>query len=189
MKAPVVYIPDFVENPSMACAILMQELDWVHADGGKVPRREYYNHAQGLPYSYGQGPYARTYESQKDHFIINIIRCKLWNHFKFREDEDFDVVFLNLYMDHRDHLGWHADDSPEMDDEYPIVTVSLGARREIWFRDNATKEVETLMLENGSAAIMLPGMQDTHQHRIPKSDRLCGPRISLTFRVYKDICL
>jgi hypothetical protein len=33
---------------------------------------------------------------------------------------------------------------------------------------------------------MLPGMQDTHYHRIPKSDREVGPRISLTFRGYVD---
>ena len=28
------------------------------------------------------------------------------------------------------------------------------------------------------------GLQDTTQHRIPKSDRVCGKRISLTFRGY-----
>jgi alkylated DNA repair dioxygenase AlkB len=176
-----------VENPAKACAILIQELKWVHADGGKVPRREYYTHKDGLPYSYGKGEYARTYESQPTNFVIEMIRCKLWNYFKFKDDEDLDVVFLNLYMDQHDHLGWHADNSPEMSDDYPIVTVSLGARREIWFRENGSNEVEKLMLDSGSAAIMLPGMQDTHQHRIPKSDRACGPRISLTFRKFVHV--
>ena len=44
--------------------------------------------------------------------------------------------------------------------------------------------IEKLLLGHGSAAIMAPGMQDTHEHRIPKSSRQCGVRISLTFRGY-----
>jgi alkylated DNA repair dioxygenase AlkB len=115
-----------------------------------------------------------------------------------------DVCFLNGYKDGHDQLGWHSDDSPEMDDERPIVTVSLGAEREIWFRKippnrdkidvglrrgevniiMASPEIEKLKLGHGSMAIMLPHMQETHQHRIPKHDRECGPRVSLTFRGY-----
>ena len=80
-----------------------------------------------------------------------------------------DVCFINGYEDHRDHLGWHADDSPEMDDNRPIVTISLGAERFIWFRENTNIDViDKVLLGNGSACIMMPGMQDTHMHRIPK---------------------
>ena len=39
-------------------------------------------------------------------------------------------------------------------------------------------------LEEGSLFIMPPGYQDTHMHRIPKHDRPCGWRISLTFRSF-----
>ena len=95
-----------------------------------------------------------------------------------------------------------AIDSPEMDHARPVVTVSFGAAREIWMRctDQAalaravgrryvpgvktTAEVFRQVLAPGSALVMLPGMQRTWQHRIPKHDRPCGPRISLTFRGY-----
>jgi alkylated DNA repair dioxygenase AlkB len=103
-----------------------------------------------------------------------------------------DVCFLNMYLDQRDQLGWHADDSPEMDDGRPIVTVSLGVEREIWFRPKTTDtidrrsstDLERLTLGHGSVAIMAPGMQDTWMHRIPKASFQCGVRISLTFRGY-----
>lgn len=104
----------------------------------------------------------------------------------------YEVCFLNGYRDGQDHLGWHADDSPEMDDKRPIAIVSLGARREIYFApllnsDTPKKpdntQVEKVWLEHGSLCLMLPGMQDTHMHRIPKASyQNCGPRVSLTFR-------
>ncbi|MNY73470.1 hypothetical protein D3C86_2122690 [compost metagenome] len=74
-----------------------------------------------------------------------------------------------------------------MDDDRPIVIVSLGAEREIWFRPNTdTMHVDKLLLGHGSLCLMQPGMQDTHQHRIPKSPRHdCGARISFTFRGFK----
>lgn len=179
MKAPVEYIERVVPDPHDAYTRLMTELAWYHAGDG-VPRKEYYVHDAGLPYTYGSGKFAREYQSQPTHEIIEQIRDRL----ELFLDVRFDVVFLNLYEHERHHLGWHADDSPEMSDDHSIVTVSLGAEREIWFRENGSLEVEKLLLQNGSAAVMLPGMQDTHQHRIPKCDRQCGPRISLTFRKY-----
>ena len=36
----------------------------------------------------------------------------------------YNVCFLNRYDDQRNHLGWHADDSPEMDHDHPIAVVS-----------------------------------------------------------------
>lgn len=176
------YYEMLVENPDDAYNRLMTELDWCHA-GATVPRKEYYVHDAGLPYTYGMGDFARTYESQPDHPVIACIREKLSEVLGVR----FDIVFLNLYEHKLHHLGWHADDSPEMSDAHPIVTVSLGAEREIWFRPlSDIKNITKLKLQHGSACAMLPGVQDTHQHRIPKHDRECGPRISLTFRVYVD---
>lgn len=103
----------------------------------------------------------------------------------------FEVCFLNRYLDQSDHLGWHADDSPEMDDARPIAVISLGVEREIWFRPIPVKgeppqEVSKVRLGHGSLFLMHPGMQETHQHRIPKASSLCGERISLTFRGYTE---
>lgn len=44
-------------------------------------------------------------------------------------------------------------------------------------------DIEKQLLQNGSSLIMLPGMQLTHHHKIPRaSDSRVGTRISLTWR-------
>lgn len=214
MKAPIIYRPDFIGRDIAALnfELLWDRLDWVRI--GSTPRREYYVNRlpNPQPYSYGSGEFARTYQPQPMTPIIDII----WELAEVHADCKFDVCFLNGYESGKDHLGWHADDSPEMDDDRPIAIVSLGADREIWFRPNEAEvqrlvaahpavgedpetaqhnvqalawnlhQPEKLLLESGSLCLMQPGMQDTHQHRIPKSPRHdCGPRISFTFRGYK----
>jgi alkylated DNA repair dioxygenase AlkB len=44
---------------------------------------------------------------------------------------------------------------------------------------------QRFLLKEGSLFLMPEGYQDTHLHRIPKHDRECGWRISLTFRSFK----
>lgn len=46
--------------------------------------------------------------------------------------------------------------------------------------------VESLLLQSGSLCLMAPGMQDTHEHRIPKVGAIVGERISLVFRGYVE---
>lgn len=190
MKAPVLYIPDFVPKPYEALARLHDELEWERRPD--VPRSEYYCNDSPHPYVYGRDRGRRLYEPRPYHPVILSIREKLETVTK----GPLDVCFLNMYLDQSDQLGWHADDSPEMDDARAVVSVSLGVEREIWFRPkNSPKpesgkndpNVEKLLLQNGSAAIMQPGMQDTHQHRIPRAGFQCGIRISLTFRGYVEV--
>jgi len=179
---PIRYIPKFIPNADEAFSALKTELEWVRI--GNTPRNEYYCNDFGVPYTYGNEEFARSYESQPYHPVITSIR----NAIEKETGTIFEVCFLNFYQNQKDQLGWHADDSPEMDDARPIAIVSLGVEREIWFKEigasNNPEDVTKIKLENGSLCLMLPGMQDTHLHRIPKASFVCGPRISLTFRGY-----
>lgn len=180
-----IYVPNFVTNPDAVFKRLLNELEWKRY--GNKPRKEYYCNDHDVPYSYGNPAFADTYtRSPYSDDILNI-RYKLEEELK----SIFDVCFLNLYDDFAGHIGWHADDSPEMDPDRPIVTVSLGAEREIWFKERpsetSSKEVTKIKLGHGSACIMPAGMQATDLHRIPKNDRPCGERVSLTYRGYKFI--
>lgn len=209
METPIIYTPNWLREEAADAAFiqLWDELAWVRHD--KVPRREYYVHAADKPYSYGIAEYARTYESQPMHPVL----LQIWMKAEAQYGHAFETCFLNGYEDGKDFLGWHSDNSPEMDDARPILIVTLGAEREIWFRRNSSEidaqiekfksqhpdfgpeayesfaanlsEVDKLKLGHGSLCEMKPGMQDTHQHRIPKAGfENCGPRISLTFRGY-----
>ena len=202
MSAPVLYIPNFVQDPDAAFAALRDELNWEKRD---APRQEYYTNDYPFPYIYGKGKGQREYHPRPYHPVIQSIRKAL----EELTGSTFEVCFLNRYLTQSDQLGWHADDSPEMDDARPIASVSLGVEREIWFRpilQNVCRscgletghkmscftterrdvygEIERLTLGHGSLCLMKPGMQDTWQHRIPKASFICGERISLTFRGY-----
>ncbi|ABM97069.1 alpha-ketoglutarate-dependent dioxygenase AlkB [Methylibium petroleiphilum] len=179
MKAPVTYEAGFVADPASLFNTLWSELDWERR--GSTPRREFYCNDVAVPYTYGSGAGVREYLPKEWHPALSAVKAAV----ESRVGAAMEVCFLNGYEDARDHLGWHADDSPEMDDERPIAIVTVGAEREIWFRPNSdTLSVEKLLLESGSLCVMKPGMQDTHMHRIPKAGFICGPRISMTFRGY-----
>jgi len=187
MEAPITYVPKFVSDPDAAFVALRDELDWERR--GDAPRCEYYCNDIPKPYVYGRGRGERLYEPRPYHPVILEIRKALEAH----AGSTFEVCFLNRYLNQSDHLGWHADDSPEMDDARPIGVVSLGVEREIRFRrlpdrmSGPPMPIESLKLGHGSLCLMAPGMQDTHQHNIPKSAIQCGERISLTFRGYVDL--
>lgn len=196
---PARYYPAFVTDPDAAFASLRDDLAWERRSD--APRCEYYCNDTAAPYLYGRGRGRRLYEPRPYHPAIYAIRAAL----EALSGATFEVCFLNRYLDQSDHLGWHADDSPEMDDARPIASVSLGVEREILFRAKpgtalaaegykkwlalpagtpAPSHITKLKLGHGSLCLMSPGMQDEWQHRIPKASFKCGERISLTFRGY-----
>lgn len=178
MKPPIEYMPAFVKNTSETYKALAS-LNWERR--GDAPRCEYYCNDTPAPYVYGRGKGRREYLPKPYVPEILAIRKKL----EERVGAKLDVCFLNMYLNQSDHLGWHADDSPEMDPDRPIVTVSVGVAREIWFRPKTDPgNVTRVLLEPGSACVMTPRMQEGWEHRIPKSASKCGERISLTFRGY-----
>lgn len=179
MSLPVTHIPSqFVDHQHVFDSLDM--LQWIRV--GTTPRDEYFVSDVEKPYTYGVADFARTYRPQPWSQMLR----NLQGIAKAIAGMPMELCFLNRYHHGRDHLGWHADDSPEMDDARPIIIMSFGAAREIQFRPNdAPKDVSTLMMNSGDIVVMAPGMQDTHQHRIPKSgDQRLGSRISLTWRGY-----
>jgi len=160
---------------------LMLEIPWVNRD---APRDECFMADELMDYTYGE-KIARTYTSVPICDMVSDIMKKLNEKYSC----SYDICFLNFYKSEKEHLGWHADDSPEMDQTHPIASVSFGAEREIWVKEMGTKgtipEEDRYKLENGSAFIMPAGFQEKFLHRIPKCDRPCGGRVSLTFRKYK----
>lgn len=177
MEAPIIYKKDAFKNElGDKFDTYWNDLPW--EDRG-VPRIEaFLSKNAPIDYTYGVSAYTRTYSSR----AIPEFMLDFWKAAEEFSDCEFELCFCNGYADEKNHLGWHADDSDSVDDSRPILVVSIGAEREIWFRDRERTFVEKLKLENCSGLLMAAGMQDIHDHRIPKCDRKCGPRISFTFR-------
>lgn len=181
MYAPVSYVPNFVDDPERMFCSLERAIAWEQRE---APRREAFFSDRGVPYTYGRGAGVRTYApipAWPDG--VRALQAATQHRCGVR----FEGCFANFYAGPLDHLGWHADDSPSIDGDRPIAVISLGSARELWFRPwgGNAGSVERLLLEPGSLAVMAPGMQQTHQHRIPKHGAACGPRLSLTFRGLK----
>lgn len=168
---------------------LREELEW---ERQALNRSEYYCNDFPKPYIYGTREGIREYYPKPYHDEILNIRKKL----EILTECIFETCFLNRYLDQKDWLGWHADDSPEMDNNRPICIISLGVERKIRFQEyrnnnkfNASFE---LFLEHGSLCIMPSQFQKNHKHSIPKAgfitDKMLGAdwhfgeRISLTYR-------
>ena len=97
---------------------------------------------------------------------------------------DFNSVLLNYYRDHRDSMGLHSDDEPELGEQPILASLSLGEERIFILkhkRDKVLKPVR-LKLASGSLLLMRGDTQRYWKHGIDKEARPCGPRVNLTFR-------
>ena len=96
----------------------------------------------------------------------------------------FNSLLLNRYRDGADRMGWHADDEPELDEQAPIVSLSLGAARDLRFRPRRGGEAPfAINLADGDLLVMDPPSQRHWQHALPPRARVRHERINLTFRV------
>jgi len=164
------------------------DLPW---EAKRPARDEYFMSEVPRTYSYGNKSLGdMSYESKPFSPPVQVLREVLNSNLSriFQIPVDFNVCFLNKYNDQHNHLGWHADDSPDMRKDQPIAVVSFGAEREIWVKPKDQKGVtppeQRFKLADGSLFVMPAGYQDTHLHKIPKCDHACGWRISLTFRSF-----
>ena len=175
MNAPIELIEGFFDTSFES---LWETIEWERRD--TAPRRECWMTDTYSEYTYGSGAGERTYEPREWHPVAKEIQSKLKDLLGYT----LEGCFVNGYDNERQHLGWHADDSPEMDDDRAIAVVSYGAERYINFRPRGHKGVApvTLLMPSGSLLLMKPGMQDEWDHKIPKHSAACGPRLSLTYR-------
>jgi alkylated DNA repair dioxygenase AlkB len=96
---------------------------------------------------------------------------------------DFDRVAVNLYRDGRDSVAWHGDRVRHTHVSPLVVTVSLGARRPFRIRPvGGGATVFAADLGAGDLLVMGGRCQHDFQHAVPKTSRIAGARMSLTFR-------
>ena len=102
-------------------------------------------------------------------------------------ETDFNGCLLNLYRHGEDRMGWHADDEPEIDQQAPIASLSLGATRDFQLRHRKTAHLKrSLPLADGDLLVMHPGCQSRWMHSIPQRRKVQSPRINLTFRRFQN---
>ena len=98
---------------------------------------------------------------------------------------ELNHVVVLLYRDGSDCIGFHKDKTLDLDENAPIVSLSLGCTRTYCLRDNNLnpKIHQEIDLENGTLLVLGPKTNQNFYHSIkPAEDKSITPRISITFR-------
>lgn len=97
---------------------------------------------------------------------------------------DFNSVLLNYYRNHRDSMGLHSDDEPELGRRPIIASLSLGEERTFILKHKTRRDLRSvhIKLTSGSLLLMKGDTQHCWKHGIEKEKLPCGPRVNLTFR-------
>jgi alkylated DNA repair dioxygenase AlkB len=95
----------------------------------------------------------------------------------------FSHVLCNFYRDGNDSMGWHRDNEPVLGKNPSIASVTFGATRMFQVRQYGSKSHKfDIPLSHGSLLMMQGESQHYWEHQLPKTKKVNGPRINLTFR-------
>ncbi|MBU6354225.1 MAG: alpha-ketoglutarate-dependent dioxygenase AlkB [Cyanobacteria bacterium REEB498] len=164
---------------------LVEELPWdqplvtVYGRQHPTPRLCCWVADPGCTYRYsGQQPPISPWTP-----TLSLLRDRLHQHCGVR----FNSLLLNRYRNGADRMGWHADDEPELDDQAPIASLSLGVARDLRFRPRRGAEPAfAVRLEDGDLLLMDPPTQHHWMHALPPRARVVAERLNLTFRVIRQ---
>jgi alkylated DNA repair dioxygenase AlkB len=159
---------------------LQRDHDWpdnCYHYGGRqfvLPRLQTWHADAGIRYSYSNN----LLETRAWTPMLQTIRTRIAGYLA----TSFNAVLVNYYRDGDDHVGWHADDEPELGPQPLIASLSFGAVRRFEFKHKQHAESGHLLLTNGSLLIMQPTFQHHWLHCVPKTEQCDTGRINLTFR-------
>ena len=134
-------------------------------------------------YGYGRSLHKPCNYPDVDHPLRSMI--------KFISDQLNDPTFntenitclATLYEDGSASIPMHSDNEQCIVRSSNIITVSLGASRELTFRSKVGPErTQSLHLTHGQVHVMTRQSQDFWEHGVPSDPRIKSPRVSLTFR-------
>ncbi len=160
--------------------ILLDTIDWRHDEAvilGKhiiTPRKVAW---------YGDANYSYTYSSttkQALPWTKELLELKQLTE-KYT-GATFNSCLLNLYHNGSEGMAWHSDGEKALQKNGTIGSLSFGAERKFAFKHKTTKQIVSLILENGSLLVMKDATQTNWLHRLPPTTKVTTPRINLTFR-------
>jgi alkylated DNA repair dioxygenase AlkB len=150
--------------------------DYYEAFGRRIniPRLQAWYADTGLQYSYSN----------------NLLTTQTWTaplseikqHVEQETRQRFNSVLVTCYRDGNDSLSWHADDEAELGPLPYIVSLSLGASRDMHYRHKRYNTYGKITLNDGDLLLMRPRFQLDWEHCVPAQPEVQAPRINLTFR-------
>jgi alkylated DNA repair dioxygenase AlkB len=182
--AEIVYYPSFFES-KIADELyqdLLHGIPW-QQDLIKVFGKEHNQPRLTALFGNDAKPYSYSNITMQPHpwtLLLQKIKCQI----ESVVETQFTTVLLNYYRDGKDSNGWHADNEKELGKNPIIASLSLGTERMFQLKHNTNPNLkQNILLENGSLLLMKGTTQHFWKHQIPKSTKIAGGRINLTFRI------
>lgn len=171
IEPDVLLVDDFLSEHAKLFDALRECVDW---DTRMASR---HTASYGVPYNYSQMQYPER--PMLDSLVP--VAERLWDRLGFRMNN----CLLNFYLTGQSTMGFHSDDTTDLQSGTGVAIVSLGSPRGITFRDKSNPEIQhTFSLKPGSLLYMDAKIQTQWVHAIRKQ-KDAGPRISLTWRAFK----
>lgn len=174
---------------------LMNNIDfqqWYHMpDKSKAPQPlKRIKRILVTPLDDGSVPYYRfTVNDQSGHGMITTYPPMLQQVCKKINETlniEFNHIVILLYRDGNDSIGFHKDKTLDLDENSPIVSLSLGCTRKYCLRDNIfnPKVNQEIDLENDTLLVLGPRTNENFYHSIKpiEGEHDKTPRISITLR-------
>lgn len=181
----VLYFPNLYteEQSKMFMDILTQKVRWqqdrikMFGKEHNIPRLTSWYGEGGLPYYYSG---IKMVPNKIDFDELSLIKMAV----ELQTENRFNSVLLNLYRDGQDSVSWHSDDEKELGTNPIIASLTFGSTRVFKFRHKQDNKLQReIELTPGSLVIMKGETQHMWEHSVPKTSKVIGPRINLTFRV------
>lgn len=171
MNAPkILYIPDFWPEPTR---LLSNFLEVVTTWDTRIQARK--TASFGVPYNYS----GMEYEPVPIPELLEPVIEKLQTQLGFLPNN----CLVNYYADGISRMGFHRDDTANLELGTGVAILSLGAERALWFRLAEERSHRVgFPLVSGSLLYMPPEVQEHWQHGVTRDDSVTCERVSLTFR-------
>ncbi len=170
------HLPGWLGGADRLFADLVERVPW------RAERRQMYERVVDVPRLlsfYGE-------EDPLPHEGLTAARDRLSSHYAVELGEPFRTAGLCYYRDGRDSVAWHGDRIGRSRREDTMVAIlSLGETRKLMLRPDTggAERTRSFQLGHGDLVVMGGSCQRTWEHCVPKTERPCGPRISVQYRV------
>ena len=118
---------------------------------------------------------------------LDILKRALEYAKKIGNSDKYNACLVNYYTCGRDYIGFHSDKESQINQNVPIVSISLGGTRRFVLLEKSTKKrILDILLKNTMVVIMGgKNFQKDFKHSVPKV-AICEPRINITLRSYNQ---
>ena len=125
--------------------------------------------------------YSLDSNNQGENYILELLK-----YVNYISGKTYNGILVNWYTDGNEYIGYHSDDESELVSNSDIYSITFGATRDFYLKNNETGVVHTYPLNHNNVLIMKSPCQQYYKHSVPKRLKCKESRINITFRLYKN---